>query len=109
MIAWLREHELWVFERPSLELLADRALVDLVEEVLDSMCAPGTEADPSVIAYEDRPGHLRYSLRSSASEAEKLASRRLAVKRREEAQAVSRRAEMRQNGLQTRHRERPKR
>jgi hypothetical protein len=46
------------------------------------MCASATDVDSDVIAYEDRPGHLRYALRSSATETEKLASRRLARKRR---------------------------
>jgi hypothetical protein len=82
VIAWLREHHPWIWEHSHLELLAESALAGQIEQALDSMCAPGTEADSSVIASEDRPGHLQCVLRSSATEPEKLASRRLAQKRR---------------------------
>jgi hypothetical protein len=87
VIAWLREHRSWIWERHHLKLLAEGALAELIEEVLKWMCASATEADPDLIAYEDRPGRFLYALRASATDAEKLASRRLAAKRRQEAQA----------------------
>jgi hypothetical protein len=87
VIAWLREHHSWIWERHHLKLLAEGALAELIEEVMKWMCASATEADPDLIAYEDRPGRFLYVLRASATDAEKLASRRLAAKRRQEAQA----------------------
>jgi hypothetical protein len=81
VITWLREWRAWVFEEPYARLLVDAALACLIERFLDSMCAPATEADPDVIAYEVRPGQVRYVLRSMATDAEKQASRQMARRR----------------------------
>src|SRR6516164_6327613 len=75
LVTWLCEHQPWIFEHPYLELLADRAIAGLIEDALDALCLPATDADPDVIAYEDRPGHLQYVLRQAATDAEKQASR----------------------------------
>jgi hypothetical protein len=115
VIAWLREHHSWIWERHHLKLLAEGALAELIEEVLKWMwmCASATEADPDLIAYEDRPGRFLYALRASATDAEKLASRRLAAKRRQEALADRElvreigRTGIRGDAAQTGQRERP--
>jgi hypothetical protein len=82
VISWLRERQAWLFNEPHATLLVDVALACLIESFLDSMCAPATETDPDVIAYETRPGQVRYVLRSLATDAEKHASRQMATKRR---------------------------
>jgi hypothetical protein len=78
VITWLRERQAWVFEEPYAKLLVDVALACLIESFLDSMCAPATEADPDLIAYEISPGHVRYVHRSLATDAEKHASQQMA-------------------------------
>jgi hypothetical protein len=81
VITWLRERQAWVFKEPYAKLLIDVALACLIESFLDSMCAPATETDSDVIAYEIRPGQIRYVLRSLATDAEKHASRQMARRR----------------------------
>jgi hypothetical protein len=78
VIGWLRQRQAWVFEEPYAKLLVDVGLACLIESFLDSMCAPATEADPDVIAYEIGPGQVRYVLRSSATHAQRHASRQMA-------------------------------